>query len=282
MRADLPLITEGIALYAPVHPVYDVTKVISDIPVMTSFWWGLDHAAKLTLIPILCILEVPLMIISASGALVTDFGKRLNIFGGDTFGLATFFWSKNPVNKCRIDPTVTHGAYSLGITWDWHSNHTLHDRPVSWGWFGKLFYSSTEPYSISTMFTDPTAEDGETKTFSRRRRLMHDSGKPSYSGKSHKRSKGSSKGKGKVSTKDKSWMNLGGKPDLSSQGQVASSEWTAAASQGSKVVRTYGEQLVYELVHGSSTSHQNTGDKEMGPKRKRMPKGDSLFLSKNN
>ena len=182
MQTDLPKITEKIAAWSPVFPDYDVTHVRHHAAVVTDSIWSTVHALKLSLLPGLLLIELPLILTST---LIYGCNRVWNWRkGGGSMGIATLFWTKETSNRLFLPPVVTGGAFSLGITWDWQSNGRFHETSFFWGGLWpdfsapetSLLGDPVSPTQFTTMFTvyENEAVGTKPKAMSGRRRLAGD------------------------------------------------------------------------------------------------------------
>ena len=282
MRADLPLVTNDIASHAPVFPDYEISSNFQNIPTMSAVWWSLYHAGKLTCIPLLCIIEIPMILLTFCASLVD------RVFQGETFGLASLFWCSKSRNVCSISPAITEGALSLGVTWDWQCNSDLYAMPVSWGnlwWILSPSGSNAVSPQISTMFTDDvTVEDSAPVGSMTGRRRLGDMG---LMGGSLSGGKGSHKSSGKVSKAVK--VSKGGglnprnrkKKRPSAQKPKASTMWSESNFHHVQKSGSASEKLAWSLIH-PGVSFGCAGDRmpvERGRSKKRSRSSSSSSSS---
>ena len=117
MHHDLPRITNRIAAFAPVHPEYKFSHAIYNAPKVSVLSWSALHAFKLTTLPILWIVEKPLIVM---GLLFS--GLDFLWKGDKPFYIPALFWSVENENYLSLPTAVNGGAISMGVTWDWQGN----------------------------------------------------------------------------------------------------------------------------------------------------------------
>ena len=280
MRADLPLVTEDIASHAPVFPDYEISSIFKDIPTLSAVWWSLYHAGKLTCIPLLCIFEIPMIVLSFCASLAD------RAFHGETFGLASLYWCTESRNVCTVSPAITEGALSLGVTWDWQCNSDLHVMPVFWGGLWRFLTPSgsmaVSP-KISTMFTEDLTEEETTPvgSISGRRRLMDFAGGSLSGGKGIHKSSGSKSKAGKGSKGGALNPRNRKKKRPPAQTQKIPTRWSESNFDKVQKSGSASEKLAWSLIHPGGSS-EYAGDRmpsQRGRSKKRSRSSSSSSSS---